>query len=161
MPVSSPPANFVPDKFTTFIPAASDFWHDRLVSKSIADLTGYDTGDLFEVTGDVLVQVWGVTGTAITCTSATTTLAVGINNGSQAILANTTINNSTNFIAGSIWLDTSPTSKAERIASTGFVIISDGENIRLTRSTDDITAGSMVLYCMWRPLSALATVTAA
>lgn len=133
---------------------------EQLVSKAYAVLTGYDTAASFTVTGDVMVRVVGIVGaTAITSTSGTTTLAVGTTEITTAILAASTIDN-TQFAATDVWVDSSPANDSERMTED-WVIIGGGADIILTRSVDDITAGSLTLYCWWIPLSSGATVVAA
>lgn len=132
----------------------------RIVSKSYADLTGFDTAAAFTVTGDVLVNVWGVVGsTAITSTSGTTTLAVGTTESTTSILAASTIDN-TQFAATDVWVDSSPANDSESLAERR-VVIGGGADIILTRNVDDITAGSLTLYCEWKPLSSDGNVVAA
>ena len=131
-----------------------------LARKAYADLTGYDTAAAFTVTGDVLVQVCGVVGgTAITSTSGTTTLSVGHSGSTEALIANTTIDN-IQFTANVVWVDTSPGDQMEAQEESGWFVVGGGADIQLTRDVDDITAGALTLYCWWRPLSAGATVVA-
>lgn len=132
----------------------------RIVSKAYADLTGFDTAAAFTVTGDVLVNVWGVVGsTGITSTSGTTTLSVGTTEAAQAIIANSTVNN-TQFAATDVWVDSSPSDDAESLAERR-VVVGGGADIILTRSADDLTAGSLTLYCEWKPLSSDGAIVAA
>lgn len=132
----------------------------RIAVKTYADLTGYDTASAFTVTGDVLVNVWGVVGaTGITSTSGTTTLSVGTTEAAQAIIANSTVNN-TQFAATDVWVDSSPSDDAETLAERR-VVIGGGAAIVLTRSVDDLTAGTLTLYCEWKPLSSDGNVVAA
>lgn len=131
----------------------------RLVTKTYADLTGFDTAASFTVTGDVMVRAIGVVGaTAITSTSGTTTLALGTTEITTAILAASTIDN-TQFAATDVWVDSSPANDAERMTED-WVIIGGGADIILTRSVDDITAGSLTLYCWYKPLSSDGAVVA-
>ena len=133
----------------------------NLVSKSYSDLTGYDTAAAFTVTGNVLVNVVGVVGdTAIQSTSGTTTIGVGVTGAAQAIIPNSTIDNS-NFAAGDAWVDASPTVPCELLAFPAWRLIGNGTDINLTRSVDDITQGSLTLYCWWLPLSTDGNVVAA
>lgn len=131
------------------------------VSKAYADLTGYDTAAAFTVTGDVMVKVVGVVGsTAITSTSGTTTLAVGTTELTTGILAASTVDN-TQFAATDVWVDSSPANDVEIMASAAWHIIGGGADIVLTRNVDDLTAGSLTLYCWWKPLSSDGAVVAA
>ena len=128
-----------------------------VVSKNIADLTGYDGGAIFTVTGDVMARCFAVVGaTAITSTSGTTTLSVGTAEDAVAILAATTIDNA-QFAATDVWLDTTPTVDVE-ILSADWFIIGGGADIEVARSADDITAGAITFYCQWIALSSGATV---
>lgn len=139
----------------------SDKQAPKVESKAYADLTGFDTAAAFTVTGDVMVRVVGVVGvTGITCTSGTTTLSVGTTEDPDAILPATTIDNS-DFAATDVWVDNNPEDDAGPISTTGWVVIGGGADIILTRSVDDITAGTLTLYCEWKPLSADGDVTPA
>lgn len=131
----------------------------RLVSKAYADLTGFDTAAAFTVTGDVKVKLYGVVGaTGITSTSGTTTLSVGTTESAAGILAASTVNG-TQFAATDVWVDSTPANDVE--GEPGWFVIGGGADILLTRSVDDLTAGTLTLYCWWVPLSAGATVVAA
>lgn len=134
--------------------------YNPIVSKTYSALAGYDTAVAFTVTGDVKVRVWGVVGaTAITSTSGTTTLSVGTTEAPASIIAASTIDNS-NFNATDVWVDATAIVDSESNADY-WNIIGGGADISLTRSVDDITAGTLTLYCEWVPLSAGATVVAA
>lgn len=120
--------------------------YPKVVKKTYSDLTGYDPANAFTVTGDVRVRVWGKVGaTGITSTSGTTTMSVGTAANSAVLLPTTTIDNS-QFAAGAIWVDSSPTSDVEAMSNNWFPL-KDGEDIGLARSVDDITGGSLTLYC--------------
>lgn len=135
--------------------------YNPIVSKAYADLTGYDTAAAFTVTGDVAVKIYGIVGaTAITSTSGTTTLSVGTTAYADICLPSTVIDNS-DFAIGDVWTDSDPHTNADNVVTTAEVIIGGGNDIILTRNVDDITAGTLTLYCEWRPLSAGATVVAA
>lgn len=130
------------------------------VRKAYAALAGYDTAVAFTVTGDVKVRVYGVVGaTAITSTSGTTTLSVGTTEAPACIIAASTVDNA-QFAATDVWVDATPTVDGETIADY-WTIIGGGADISLTRSADDLTAGTLTLYCEWIPLSSGATVVAA
>lgn len=132
-----------------------------LVSKAYADLTGYDTAAAFTVTGDVMVKVFGVVGaTAITSTSGTTTLSIGTTEAVAGIVAASTIDN-TQFAATDVWVDSTPANDVEIMASAAYHIVGGGAAINLVRSVDDITAGTLTLYCFWKPLSSNGAVVAA
>jgi hypothetical protein len=139
---------------------SKDAFATRLVSKAYAALSGYDTASAFTVTGDVAVKVVGVVGaTGITCSSASTSLAVGTTENPVEILPATAIDGS-DFAATDVWVDTDPDDDAATMIDR-WVVIGGGADIVLTRSVDDLTAGTLTLYCFWRPLSAGASVVAA
>lgn len=132
-----------------------------LVSKTYAALAGYDTAAAFTVTGDVMVRVIGVVGaTAITSTSATTTLSIGTTEAVAGIIAASTVNN-VQFAATDVWVDSTPADDVEIAASAAYHIIGGGAAINLVRSVDDLTAGTLTLYCFWKPLSTDGAVVAA
>jgi len=131
------------------------------VTKAYAALSGYDTADAFTVTGDVLVRVFGIVGaTGITSTSGTTTLSIGTTEATAGIIAASTVNN-TQFAATDVWVDSTPANDVELMASAAWHVIGGGANIRLTRNVDDLTAGTLTLYCFWSPLSSDGNVVAA
>ncbi len=130
----------------------------QLATKAIADMTGFDTAAVFTVTGDVMVQVFGVVGaTPITSTSGTTVLSLGTTQAAQGIIANSTVDN-TQFDATDVWVDSSPSVDVEAIAAQDWHVIGGGADIVLARDVDDITAGALTLYCRWVPISSGATV---
>ena len=129
------------------------------VTKNYSASSGYDTASAFTVTGDVKVRVVGVVGTAITSTSGTTTLALGTTESTGSILAASTIDN-TQFAATDVWVDSTPANDSERMTED-WVIIGGSADIVLTRDVDDLTAGTLTLYCEWKPLSDGATIVAA
>jgi hypothetical protein len=134
--------------------------YNPLVSKAYSALSGYDTAAAFTVTGDVKVRCYGVVGaTGITSTSGTTTLSLGTTESPTSILAASTVDNA-QFAATDVWVDSSPSDDSESKADA-WVIIGGGADIILTRSADDLTAGTLTLYCEWMPLSTGATVVAA
>lgn len=137
-----------------------DNGYARVVVKEIADMTGFDDAAMFTVVGDVFVKVIGVVGgTAITSTSGTTTLSVGTTEAPAGLLPASTIDN-TQFAATDVWVDSSPSDDVEE-ANPNFAVVGGGAAINLVRSVDDITAGSLKLYCLWKPLSVGSSVTAA
>ena len=139
----------------------SEWQVPRLASKNVADLTGYDTAAVFTVTGNVMARAVGAVGaTAITSTSGTTTLSLGTTADADALLPATTVDNS-DFEIGDAWTDNNPEDDASALSTTGWVVISNGADIVLTRSVDDLTAGELDLYVEWRPLSSDGAVVAA
>lgn len=133
---------------------------ELIVSKTYADLTGYDTAVAFTVTGDIMVRIFGVVGaTAITSTSGTTTISLGTTQSVDGIIAATTIDNS-DFDATDVWTDNSPTDDIKAINGDWF-LVGGGADIILTRNVDDLTAGILTLYAEWKPVSSDGNLVAA
>lgn len=120
--------------------------------------TGNNPITLWTVTGTIRVLAcYGKVGaTAFTSTAGTGTLSVGIAALATQFLGTTTVNGTTNFIANATWIDTSPTLISE-ILSTAVHTVHNG-NITLTILTNSMTAGAVVMYLDWIPVSAGATV---
>lgn len=116
---------------------------------------------LFNVTGDVMVSVFGVVqGTAITSTGSTGTLEIGTTEDTNGLLGTTTANG-TQFAATDVWVDTSPANDVEALPAARWFIIGGGADIILTIAANNMTAGSMNYYCFWIPLSDNALVESA
>ncbi len=116
---------------------------------------------LFTVTGTVKARVYGVGGaTPMTSTGGTGTLAVGVTGATGALLPATTANGTSNFVANCAWVDATPTVTAELLPNTGNFVLVTG-NILLAIVTNNMTAGSMTLYCEWLPVSSDGLVVAA
>jgi hypothetical protein len=109
---------------------------------------------LWTVTGTVLARVYGVVGAvAFTSTAGTGTLAVGVTGATGALIAATTANGTTNFVANAAWMDTTPAVTAEVLAAipADWVLLTG--NIILTVATNNMTAGAVVMYCDWVPVT--------
>lgn len=125
----------------------------------VAWTTGNSPVTLFTVTGTVLCRVYGVVGaTQFTSTLNTGTLALGVTGATGALIAATTADGSVNFVANAAWMDSTPTVTAEVLASIphGWVLLTG--NIILTIAVNSMTAGAVVLYCDWIPVTAGASV---
>lgn len=115
---------------------------------------------LFTVTGTVRCRVYGVVGaTQFTSTAGTGTLAIGVAGATSAFIAATTANGSTNFVANAEWMDNTPSVTAKLEAQATWMICTG--NIILTIATNSMTAGAVVMYCDWVPVTAGATVVQA
>lgn len=113
---------------------------------------------LFTVTGQVLMQVMAVVTTGITSTGATGTLAVGVT-GNTACLLPLTVMDGTNFPTGAVWTDATPTLKAESLGDAYAAVLVANTNVIVTIATNSVTAGGIIVYCRWIPISPGATVT--
>jgi len=137
----------------------------RLAIKSLTDMsTGFDTADspvtIFTVTGDVLVQPFGIVqATALTSTGNNGILNIGTLNFSTGIIGNSAVNG-TQFAANDVWVDTTPGTDLEAMSNNWYVI-PNGNDILITITTANTTAGAMEMYCLWRPLSSDGLVVAA
>ena len=110
--------------------------------------------DLFTVSGDVLVYVFGVCKTTLVGAGS---LEVGVTGGTAAVIAQ--IVDATDLIVNEAYWDATPT-LAEAVAPV-YSAIGGGLDIIQTVGTANITAGKIDYYCYWKPLSEGATVTAA
>lgn len=135
------------------IQETTPFSTPRIAKAVIADMNGLGNQQLFTVTGDIACRVWGVVGaTAVTSTSGTTTLSVGTLESTAELLSASTVNNS-QFAATDVWGDTSPTKDVEAIGGGNWRLIGGPADVFISRSVDDITAGSITIYMWWFPAS--------
>lgn len=109
---------------------------------------------LFTVTGNVLVQVFGICDTNL---AGAATIEVGTANNTAALIAQ--IADATSLDDGEIWVDATPGTEVEAI--TGTFVLNDGADIVLTIGSTAVTGGSVDFYCLWRPLSSDGNVTVA
>jgi hypothetical protein len=129
--------------------------------KSTGDLTAFGTTkNLFTVTGDVLVKVGASVDVAVTSTSGTTTLEVGVAGNTACLCVQDAVDNSA-FAIGDSWsLDTAADTNGALLSSE-YILVGNGATIILTGSVDDITAGDIDFYCQYIPLSTDGAVVAA
>lgn len=132
--------------------------NEAFLLESTWTFVGNKTGDqaahtLFTVTGNVLVSVFGICDTSIVGAG---TMEVGVTGNTAVLIAQ--IANATTLDDGDVWVDASTAVGAAQIA-TPFVV-NDGNDIILTISTADLTAGVVDFYCLFRPLSSDGNVTA-
>lgn len=103
---------------------------------------------LFNVTGDVLVRIWGVCTTDLA--GATGTLALGITGNTALFIAATT---ATDIDVNEIWNDTTPAIGDTLANIAGPFVVPNGVDIVETSATADITSGNVYYICLWRPVS--------
>jgi hypothetical protein len=132
----------------------------RIVVKESGDLTSFGTSlTLFTVTGDVLCRVGASVDVAVTCTSGTSTLEVGVA-GNPACLCVQDAVDGTAFDVGDSWsLITAADANGAQLADE-WTLVGNGVNIILTGSVDDMTAGEIDFYCQYIPLTAASSVVA-
>jgi hypothetical protein len=149
--------------FSTFIApsALSQLTTYTQAVLTTATPTAWTTGNspitLFTVTGTVLMQVFAVITTAITSTGATGTISIGVS-GATAALLPLTVADGSNFPTGAVWTDASPTLKAESLGDAYSAVLEASSNVIATIATNSLTAGGIIVYCRWVPISAGATV---
>ena len=132
-----------------------------VVVKSTGDLTSFGTEEnLFTVTGDILCKVGASVDVAVTSTSGTTTLEVGVAGNTAALCVQDAVDN-TAFDVGDSWsLITAADTNGAQMADE-WLLVGNGATIILTGSVDDITAGDIDFYCQYIPLSSNGAVAAA
>jgi len=107
---------------------------------------------LFTVTGNVLVQVFGVCDTDLT---GAATFEVGVTGNTAGLIAQ--IADATTLDNGELYVDATPAVGVEAI--TGTFVLNDGADIILTIGGTAVTGGVVDFYCIFRPLSADGDVT--
>lgn len=113
--------------------------------------TGHSPISLFTVTGQVLCQVYAVITTGFTSTGTNGTVAIGVSGNTASLLPQTTADG-TNFPTGAVWTDSSPTLKAESLGDA-YAAVLVNSNIIGTIATNSMTAGGIVIFCRWVPIS--------
>lgn len=113
---------------------------------------------IFTITGDVLLEVFGVCNTALTSGGAAT-IELGVSGNTAVLIAQAT---ATALIANEIWHDSTPTTTVEQIANTTRqFIVTNGQDALFKITTADLTDGDVDFYALWRPLSTDGNVVAA
>lgn len=109
-----------------------------------------DPYTLFNVTGDVLVRIYGVC--TVTLVGAAT-LEVGVTGNTALLLAQ--VADATTIAAGDVWVDSSVGEVRALALSgvTGPFLITNGADIIETVGTTNITAGNIYYVCLWRPVT--------
>ncbi len=105
---------------------------------------------IYTVTGDVLVRIWGFCTTVMAGASAT--LSVGVTDNVAVLIALTT---ATDIDANEVWLGAAPSAvKVDALSDVASTqIIMGGANIIETVATADATSGNIRYVCLWKPLS--------
>lgn len=121
----------------------------QIASKSTGDLTSFGaTLALFTVTGDVWVRAGASMDVAVTSTSGTTTLGIGVAGNDACLCVQDTVDN-TAFAVGDSWTLATAADANGAVMTGDYVLIGNGDNIILTGNVDDITAGDMDVYVQW------------
>jgi len=107
--------------------------------------------NLFTVTGDVEIELFGVAKNSFTSGGAAT-IEVGVSGNTAVLIAQST---ATDVLINELWFDATPITTIESIntVTSRRFVVSGGQDIVLTIATADLTAGDCTFYCRWRPLS--------
>lgn len=104
---------------------------------------------LFQVTGDVLVGIYGVC-TVDLASAGGGTVSVGVTGNTAVLIPLTT---GTDIDQNEVWVDTTPSVGSIPIDEITFYVIANGLDIIETIGTADVTAGNIYYVCLWRPLT--------
>ena len=133
----------------------------KIAVKATGDLTSFGaTLALFTVTGDVLLRITASVDVAVTSTSGTTTLEVGVAGNTGSLCVNDAVDN-TAFDVGDSWTLATAADANGALGTPAFSVVGNSVGVILTGNVDDITAGDIDFYCEWIPLSADGNVVAA
>ncbi len=131
-----------------------------------AGLGAQGTVSIFTVTGDVEWQPYPVKCTESLVGAAT--MDYGITGTATDLVSGIiwgTFGDATTFDTGEWWGGISDTDSLaggeQAVSGSGFPLYVISNSVILTVGAADITDGTLVFYCRWRPLSAGATVAAA
>lgn len=109
---------------------------------------------IFTVTGDVLLQVWGICNIQPAVATGTPTIELGVSGDTNAYIAQ--IVNAVDLIANEVWLDATPQLTQEILDPAAIPrtwIVANGQDTIMTLGGADLTAGDIDFYALWRPLS--------
>lgn len=113
---------------------------------------------IFTVTGDVLVQVFGLCQVTLDSLGAPT-IELGISGNTAVLIAQSTAKNLDQYMT---WQDTSPETHPGAIDLTARTFaIANGADIILTVASANLTAGDVDFVCRWMPISTNGNVVAA
>lgn len=137
----------------------------RLISDTTGAMTianGYDQDDdpvIFTVTGDIMARACAYATTQVTSTSSDT-LTLGVT-GDTACLLLSDVVDGTAFDVNFVWTLTQAPDTTSAELDAEWVVIPGGLDIKLFIDDHGLTAGVMVFYLQWIPLSADAAVVGA
>jgi len=139
----------------------------RIATFTQADLTAataWTTGNspvtIFTVTGDVLVQVFARITTQITTTLNNGTLEAGVVGDTASLLVQDTADG-TAFDAGDVWTLISAADDSSGQLADEWAFVGNGADIVVTIGTNSVTAGGIIVYCRYIPISSGASVVSA
>lgn len=138
--------------------AFGDNWRISVGNYNFTDDTGA-TGayTIFQVTGDVFVQVFGLCQVLLDSAGAAT-IELGIAGNTAALIAQTT---ATDLDAYETWQDATPEANPGPVDLTArSFVVANGADIIFTVGAANLTAGDVDFVCRWFPISPGATVYA-
>lgn len=136
------------DDFRTVKSAPAAFTGNTDSTRGDADNT--PTTNLFAVTGEVLVGVFGVCTVNLAQDAGTATIKVGVAGNVAGLIPSVNVED---IDANEIWLDTSPSLGLDVTDALSFYIVVNGLDIIETVATKDVDSGQIHYILLWRPLS--------
>jgi len=127
-------------------------WRHAIGNYNFTDDTGAQGAyTIFTVTGDVMVQVFGLCQVTLT-SGGVPTIEVGITGNTAAIIAQTA---GLDLDQYETWQDAAPEANPGNVATAmaAWFVVANGADIILTIGAADLTAGDIDFHCFWRPLS--------
>ncbi len=112
----------------------------------------------FTVTGMVEIQwcigqVGAVQLNSLGGPPGTGTLNLGFISNPGAFVGNTTVNGTTNFVVGAIWVSITPTLFSVAQLTGMKFGFSNGQNVISVVNTNNVIAGVLTMICRWKPFS--------
>ena len=106
---------------------------------------------IFTVTGDVMVQVFGLCQVALTSGGAAT-CELGITGNTAALIAQTAFDDIDQY---ETWQDAGPEANPGNVATAmgAYFVIANGVDVIFTIGAAALTAGDIDFHAFWRPLS--------
>lgn len=129
--------------------------NEYIVRKTITFANTSGTVRVFDVTGDVEVEVTAICRTDLQ-SAAAANIRLGVSGDTDAMIADTV---ATVLESDEYWTDPSPNSNIEPTSARRDYMISNGDNISIVLSAQ-VDSGVIDFTCVWRPRSENAFVEA-
>lgn len=142
---------------------ATDFAAWRLARSGwdfAVDTGGAAAYTVFTVTGNVLLQIFGICESTVTEGGAVS-IELGVAGNTAVFIAQ--IADAGDLLENEIWIDATPTTTVEAVDLEGAktFIVSNGQDVQFLIGVGGLTAGKINFYALWKPLSANGSVVAA
>jgi len=127
-------------------------WRHAIGNYNFTDDTGAAAAyTIFTVTGDVMVQVFGLCQVALTSGGAAT-CELGIAGNTAALIAQTAFDDIDQY---ETWQDAGPEANPGNVATAmgAYFVIANGVDVIFTIGAAALTAGDIDFHAFWRPLS--------